>query len=51
MTTVVFRVIIHCYMDRGRLYELNGTKNIVLGALEGEIINAHVFTPQPGLIY
>ena len=51
MTMVGPMVIIHCYMDRGRLYELNGIKIIVLCALEVETINVHVFTHPPGLVY
>jgi hypothetical protein len=39
------------YLDRGRLYELNGAKNIVLGGLEVEIINIHVFTSTGHLVY
>jgi hypothetical protein len=43
--------IIHSYMDRGRLCEPNGIKIIVLRALQVEIINGHVFTHRPGLVY
>jgi len=45
---VAISVVGHCYIDRGRLYELNGVKIITLCALEVEIINVHVFTRQPG---
>jgi hypothetical protein len=38
----------HRYIDRGRLYKLNGVQIITLCALEVEIINIHVFTRQPG---
>ena len=38
------RVITHCYMDRRRLYEFIGVKNILLRALEVEILNVYVFT-------
>ena len=38
------RVMTHCYMDRRRLYELISVKNILVRALEVEILNVHVFT-------
>ena len=41
-------VVVHCYLDRGRLYELNGVKIITLCALEVEIISVHILTRQPG---
>ena len=41
----------HRYMDRGHLYKRNGVKIIVLGALQVEIINIHVFTQHPGLVH
>ena len=39
------------YIDRGRLYELNSVKNIMLCVLDVEILNVHVFAPQHGRIY
>jgi len=44
-------IIMHCYMDRGCMYERNGVKKIVLCGLQVEIINIHVFTHHPGLVY
>ena len=41
-------VIMHCYMDRGRLCERNGAKNIVLCGLEVEII-IYMFSLPPGI--
>ena len=40
-----------CYMDIGRLYELNDVKNIVLCGLEVEIINVHVFAHNHSPVY
>jgi hypothetical protein len=40
-----------CHMDRGRLYEPIDVKIIALCALEVEIINMHVSTHQPALVY
>ena len=48
---VQLRVIRPRYIDRGRLYELNGAKIIVLGGLEVEIINIYVFTSTGHLVY
>ena len=48
VTLVRLMAIIHCYMDSGHLYKLNGVKKFVLCALEVDIINVHVFTRQPG---
>jgi hypothetical protein len=39
------------HIDRGRLYELNDVKIIVLYALEVDIINKHPFTHYPGLVH
>jgi len=50
-TRVDLRVMIHCYIDRGRLGELNGVKNIVLSDLEVAIINVHVFAHQPSIVH
>lgn len=36
---------------REHLYECNGVKNIVLGALEVEILNVHAFAHEHGLVY
>ena len=36
-------VITHCYMDSRRPYELNDVKNILVRALEVDILNVHVF--------
>jgi len=36
-------VIIHCYMDSRRLYELVDVKNILVCALEVNILNVHIF--------
>ena len=51
MTVGPLRVIIYCYMDGDHLYEHNGVKIIILGALQVEIINIHVFTHHPGLVH
>ena len=40
-----------CHMDRGHLYERNNVKNIVLCALQIEIINVHVFDHKHGSFY
>jgi hypothetical protein len=50
-TRVHLRVLQGCYIDRGRLYELSGVKNISVCALEVEIISVHVFAPQHGAFY
>jgi hypothetical protein len=42
------KVLKICHLDRGRLYEPISVKNIILCALEVEIINKHVFTLHPG---
>ena len=49
--TVELRVMGPHYIDRGRLYELNSVKNIILCGLYVEILNVHVFAPQHGWIY
>ena len=51
MSGVALRPVGHCYIDRGRLYELIGVKNMFPCALEVEIINEHVFAHQPGLVH
>ena len=48
---VGLRVILHYYMDRRCLCELNGVEKFVLGALQVEILNVHVFTHTQGLVY
>jgi hypothetical protein len=48
---VYLRVIKFHYIDRARFYELNGAKIIILGGLDVEIINVHVFAHEPGLVY
>ena len=50
-TRVEIRVPNSCHINSGRLYEPNDVENIVLCALEVEIINVHVFTHPPGLVY
>ena len=44
-------VIIHCYMDSRRLYELIDVKNILVRALEVYILNVHVFAYKHRRIY
>ena len=51
LIVVNLRDMIHCYIDRGRLCELNSVKIIILCALQVEIINGHVFTRQLALVY
>jgi hypothetical protein len=50
-TRVEFRFLYLFHIDRGYLYEPSGIKIIVLCSLEVEIINVHVFTRQPALVY
>jgi len=50
-TRVEIRVLNSCHINSGRLYEHNNVKNMVLCALEVKIINVHVFTHPPGLVY
>jgi hypothetical protein len=45
-------LVLQCsHIDRGHLYEPIGIRIIVLCALDVEIINVHVFTCQPSLVY
>ena len=44
-------VIIHCYMDSRHLYELNDVKNILVRALEVNILNVYVFAHKHRRIY
>ena len=48
---VELRVLDCCHIDRGRLYECNGVRIIVLGALKVEILNVHVFAHEHGPVY
>ena len=51
VSRVDLRVIIHHYIDRGHLCELNSVKIIVSSGLEVAIINVHVFAHQPDIVY
>ena len=48
---VDLRLLKLCNIDSSRLCEPIGLKNIVLRPVEVEIINVHVFTHQPGVVY
>jgi hypothetical protein len=51
VTRIALRVMGHCHVDRGCLYERNGVKKIVLGALQVEIIYVHVFAHKHSPVY
>ena len=51
LARVGLRVIVPCYIDRGGLYECNGAKNIVIGALQVKIINVHVRAHEHSPVY
>jgi len=44
-------VIIHCYMDSRCLYKLVDVKNMLVRALEVDILNVHIFAHKHRRIY